>query len=107
MNTIIVTEGAWSLRTLYLSANTPSKRALVGYMLKTRRADDMVYGGALYLLRDIETCKGIYYLKPECEMHKAKQIIHITEMALAGQYNRFALSKREIRKILKHMKKGR
>lgn len=107
MKNIQIIEGAWNLKSLYKEANTPAKRALVGYMVKTCKADDATFGGALYLLRDIETRKGneIYYLELCTKANKAKQIVHITEMALEGKYKHFALSKREIKKMIKHLER--
>lgn len=106
LKNIQIIEGAWCLEALYKEANTPAKRALVGYMLKTCKADNTLYGGALYLLRDIESCKGnIYCLEPCMNADKAKKIIHIAEMSLEGKYKRFTLSKREIRKMLKHLER--
>ena len=105
MKNIQITEGAWCLKSLYQAANTPATRALVGYMLKTCKAENVIYGGALYLLKDIEACKGnIYYLELCTNANDAKKIIHIAEKSLEGKYKHFALSKREIRKTLKRIK---
>lgn len=106
MKNIQIAEGAWCLKSLYQAAHTPATRALVGYMLKTCRTDDIKYGSALYLLRDIEACKitELYYLETCVPANEAKQIIRIVESALQGKYKNFALSKREVKKILRNIK---
>lgn len=106
MKNIEVSEGAWCVSSLYKSATTPATRALVGYMVKTNKIDSTLFGGALYLLKDIEECKDkqIYYLELCTSADKAKQMVHIAESALKGRFKKFTLSKREIRKILKNIK---
>lgn len=106
MKNIEVLEGAWCIKSLYQAATTPATRALVGYMVKTNKVDSTLFGGALYLLKDLEECgnKQIYYLELCTNADKAKRMVYIAESARKGKFKRFALSRKAIRKTLKCIK---
>lgn len=97
MKTVKVIECGWNLELLYKEAiRTKARRGLFGYMLRTGRCDNLTFGGAFYLLQQLETVWGkeAYTLKPETA--NAKEIIAVAEVAMAGGFNKFALSKREM-----------
>ena len=96
MKTIKVMETKWDILPLYQAAITKASRGLLGYMIKTGRSDDLIFGGAFSLLREIESCHGLYRLK----LHgNYKEIIYITEIAQNGGFDKFAISKTEIKRI--------
>ena len=100
MTIIHVSEMGWDIKSLYSNADTKAKRGLMGYMMRTGRSDDLVFGGAFALVRDIEaySCHGNVYKLSICSP-RAKEIIAIAETAMAGGFDKFAFSKREIRRI--------
>lgn len=99
MKIIKVMETKWDINELYAKANTKNLRGLLGYMIKTGRSDDLTFGGAFSLLREIEECREIYRLKIHAKNHR--EIIAITEVAQNGGFDRFAISKKEIRTMFK------
>lgn len=109
LKNIQIAEGAWCLKSFYQAATTPATRALVGYMIKTCKTDDILYSSALYLLKDIESCKAneLYYLETCIPANKTKEIVHIVESARQGKYKKFAIRKKEIKKILRNINKER
>ena len=96
MKTIKVMETKWDVLPLYEAATTKARRGLLGYMIKTGRSDDLIFGGAFSLLRDIEECHGLYRLKL---YGNYKEIAYITEVAQNGGFDKFAISKMEIKRI--------
>ena len=105
MKIIKVMETVYDIKTLYKEASTQAQRALVGYMLKTGKTNDVILGGAFTLVKDVERCKGKLYklITRTAAEENEKQIISIAETAMAGGFNQFALSKREIRRTLKRI----
>lgn len=89
-----------SCREMYERASTPAQRALLGFIVKTGRTADPVYGGAFNLLCDIEDCNGIYILNPQVEGEVANEIGLIAEAAKCGVYKKYKLSNWTILKIL-------
>lgn len=92
------------IRDLYRKANTPAKRALVGYITKAGETSNAIFGGAFQLLCDVERCmdKGdIYMIHNYVDREIAMQIAHIAQMALDGKFDAFALRKAEIDAIVK------
>ena len=100
MKAIKVQELQHDIRVLYAKANTKSQRALLGYMVKLGYARDPIFGGAFSLLCAIEGYAGIYYLIPNTDHDIANEIVHIAEAAMAGLWDEFAFSEREIDTIL-------
>lgn len=100
MKAIKVQEMQHDIRVLYAKANTKSQRALLGYMLKLGYTREPTFGGAFSLLCAIEGYAGIYYLIPNTDPKVVDEIIYIAEAAMAGLWDRFALSEREIDDIL-------
>ena len=96
MKTIKVMETKWDVLPLYEAATTKARRGLLGYMIKTGRSDDLIFGGAFSLLMEIENCPGLYRLKL---YGNYKEIAYITEVAQNGGFDKFAISKSEIKRI--------
>lgn len=104
MKTIKVMESGWNLKLLYSEAiETKARRGLFGYMLRTGRCDNTVLGGAFYLLRQLESVWGkeAYTLKLESNSATAKEIIAVAEFAMAGGFDRFAPTRREMMRTMK------
>lgn len=80
-------------------ANTKSQRALLGYMAKGGFIRDPMYVGAFRLVREIESCDGIYVLETEEKPKVAMEIINIAEAAMKGMWDDFAFTEREIKNI--------
>lgn len=100
MKKISVRQNYYDIQALYKKANTKTQRALLGYMVKGGYASDPVYGGAFTLVREIESYAGIYILETTENSKTTKEIIHIAESAMAGLWDEFAFSEREINTIL-------
>lgn len=86
-------------KSLYKKANTKSQRALLGYMAKGGFIRDPIYGGAFKLLKEIESCDGIYVLETEEKSKITMEIISIAEAAMKGMWDEFAFTEREIKII--------
>ena len=84
---------------LYKKANTKSLRALLGYMAKGGFIRDPIYGGAFRLLKEIESCDGIYIIQSNEKSKVAMEIINIADAAMHGLWDDFAFSEREIKTI--------
>lgn len=89
---------------LYKKANTMEQRGLAGYIIKAGETYNPVLGGAFKVLRDIQYCMSvseIYRLYPLVDSTTEKKILHIAQMALDGQFDRFAISERERQTTIK------
>ena len=104
MKIIRVMETGSNIHYLYEHAKTPNQRALLGYIIRKGYSDDLVFGGAFHLLREIERAKAknIVY-KLSIETPYGRQIIECAELAQQGAFNRFTLSAREVRKCIRLM----
>lgn len=104
MKNIFITATPWDVKSLYQESSTPARRALLGYMLKTGNTNDSVLGGAFSLVRDVEMRNGkLYRVIPQVSRSQEKEIIAIAETAMAGGLKSFALTKREIKRTLRHI----
>lgn len=102
MKTVKVMECGWDLKFLYREAiRTKPRRGLFGYMLRTGRCDNLTFGGAFYLLQQLESVWGKEAYNLKLESAVAKEIIAIAEVALAGGFDKFAPSKREMANTIK------
>lgn len=80
-------------------ANTKSQRALLGYMAKGGFIRDPIYVGAFRLVREIESCDGIYVIETTENPKVAMEIINIAEATMKGMWDEFAFHEREIKNI--------
>lgn len=106
MKTIKVMATVSDIRTLYKKANTPTQRALLGYMTKAGVVTDPIFGGAFNLLRSIEWCMEgnvIYNLYPLEDSVITKKIVHVTQLALDGEFDSFSIKAKEIDNIIRCM----
>jgi hypothetical protein len=104
MKTITINAIPWDVKSLYQESSTPTRRALLGYMLKTGNTNDATLGGAFSLIRDIEMRNGkLYRIVSQVSHKQEKEIISIAETAMAGGLKSFALTKREIKSTLRHI----
>ena len=104
--TIKVYDVIYEPTALYRKANTPSQRALVGYIIKAGMMNDPIFGGAFMVLHAIERCmqnEEIYELYNCVESETKKKILHIAQLALDGKFDRFAISEKERNAILKNL----
>lgn len=102
--TIKIIDTTFETLTLYRKANTPEQKALAGYIIKAGETCSPILGGAFKVLRDIQHCMDvneIYRLYSLVDSTTEKEIIHIAQMALDGQFNRFAITERERQATIK------
>jgi len=102
MKTITINEVGWDLHLLYREAiQTKARRGLFGYMLRTGRADNLIFGGAFQLLKQLEPVWGKEAYSLRSATSATRDIIAIVEVALAGGFDRFALSRKEMQRTIK------
>ena len=105
MKNIKVMATVYNLSELYkVSSKSKARRGLFGYMLHTARPDNQVCGGAMRLVEDLESVGSNLYKLNLVDKY-GKEIVAVAEVALAGGFNKFALSKKEINKTLKSIVK--
>lgn len=96
---IHVIETGYDIRSLYSKANTPKSRALVGYMVRKGYADDLILGGALRLLHEVEKATERNLVYNLCiESAHAKEIIQVVDLCRQGYFDKYSMTAREIRK---------
>ena len=103
MKTIRVQQTYYTLPELYrVAAGSKARRCLLGYMLKTGRADNTVFGGAMALLCGLGTLgeNEVYTLDKRETLAVNKEILSLAEAAMAGCFHEFEMSQREIHKII-------
>lgn len=91
------------VRFMYQKARTKAQKALLGYIVKSGRVSDPIFGGAFNLLHETEKCianNRLYNLCFECDTDVATQISNIVEQASLGAYNKYAFTRWDIAKIL-------
>lgn len=96
--TIKIYDITYDTLTLYRKANTTAQRALAGYIIKSGKVFDPIFGGAFALLRSIERCNAsgeIYELYSVVDDQTKKKIIHVAQLALDGKLDKFTVSERE------------
>ena len=104
MKIIEVIPTSYNIKVLYQNANTKPRRALLGYMLQMGHTDDLTLGGAFNLLGELsEIPKAETYRLVWDNEESAMDIITATEMAKAGAFRKFALSRREVKRITKNI----
>jgi hypothetical protein len=104
MKIIKLSDTVYDIRALYRKANTPSQRALVGYIIKAGLTGDTIFGGAFKLLCDVERCMDngeIYMIQSYVDKETEKKISHVAQLALDGKFDGFAIRKAEMETIIK------
>ena len=106
MKTIKIYNISYDIKTLYRKANSPAQRALAGYMIKSGQTYDPIFGGAFHFLRVVERCvatEEIYEIYNCTDDETKQKIIHIAQLAIDGDLDKFVLSEREINNTLKSL----
>jgi len=104
--TIKVYDAIYDTVSIYKNANTPAQRALAGYIIKSGRTGDPIFGGALALLHNIEHCNAnreIYKLYSLVDRETEKKIIHVAQITMDGKFDRFAISEKERQDTIKYL----
>lgn len=105
MKSISVMDTYWDLKRLYQeAAASKARRGLFGYMLKTGRTDNTIFGGAFKLVCDLEDVPKHSAYKLKIESASGKEIIAAAEVALAGGFDQFAPPIKEIKKTCRALK---
>ena len=97
MKEIQITCITYAPKALYQKAKSKNQRALLGYMLTEGYVRDYRYGGAFRLITEVESADGVYHISTVEPPKVTAEIIRIAESAMAGLYDGFTLSEREIR----------
>ena len=87
---------------LYRLAKTTNQRALVGYMTKTGKVFNPIFGGAFNMLCNVEWCmknNQLYALDSLEDSKTTSMIIDVVQKALEGKYNSFSFDEKEINNI--------
>ena len=106
MKIIKIFDSIYDPHTLYSKASTDSLQALTGYIIKTGKVNDPIFGGAFALLCGIEHCNAngeIYKLYPMVDEETERKIIHVAQLALDGKLDKFAISETECKKIIRYL----
>ena len=105
MKTIEVKSRGFHIKSLYQAASgSLSRRALLGFMVKTGNTNNFTFGGAMALIRDIENCNRndeIYRLN--MTSYESTNIVFIAEKAMSGEMDELAMSEREIARIIRQL----
>ena len=85
---------------LYQKVNVTSihQRSLLGYMVTNGYLRDPIYGGAFSLLMELEDCDEVpIVIQKISDNEKAQEIVSITDIAMTGGFDEFALDAKFIR----------
>ena len=106
MKTIKLYDTTYDIMTLYRKAKTPAQRARAGYIVKAGQIHNTIFGGAFCFLCNVEKCMNteeIYEIYSFVDDTTKKQIVHIAQLAIDGELDKFAMSEREIRETIKNL----
>lgn len=76
-----------------------AQRSLCGYMIMAGISHNPIYGGAFHVLRNIEKAMAdeqIYNFISLVSVQDQKAILEIAQKALDGDFDKFAMTEREI-----------
>ena len=105
MKRITVMDTYWDIKMLYReAAQSKARRGLFGYMLRTGKMENAVFGGAFRLICDLESVPKHSAYRLRVETANGKEIIAAAELAMAGGFDRFALPAREIKRTCRNLK---
>lgn len=102
--TIKVDHKIFETLTLYKRAETSAQKALAGYIIRSGKVNDKYLGGAFHVLRQIERCNEngeVYELYPIVSSEEKKKIIGYVQMAMDGDFDKFAMSESERKNMIK------
>ena len=106
MKTIKLYDTTYDILTLYRKANTSAQRALAGYIIKGGYIHNPIFGGAFHFLREVERCMRTEEIYEICSLVNPdikRQIVHIAQLAIDGDLDKFAMSEREIKETIKQL----
>lgn len=104
--TIKINHHTFETLTLYKRATTEAERALAGYIIRSGKANDPILGGAFHVLCKIERCNEegeIYELYNLLSAEEKRKILNYAQMALDGELDKFMISEKECRDMVKHL----
>lgn len=108
MRNIKLNTKTYDTLTLLRKTDTKSvaQRGLCGYMIMAGISHNPIYGGAFHVLRNIEKAvddEQIYNFIPYVSPAEQKAILEIAQKALDGDYDKFAMSERNINTNIKSL----
>lgn len=111
MTEIKVAPTYYTITDLYKTVNGGSRamRGLFGYMMKTGRLNDVIFGGAVALLNDLEKLdkNEVYQVKvdPGYSSPSLQDITELVKAARAGVFKPYEIPQRDISKTLSAVSK--
>lgn len=106
MKIIKLYDTTYDILTLYRKAKSPAQRALAGYIVKSGNIHNPIFGGAFHFLREVERAmwdNEIYDIHPYVDDITKRQIIHVAQLAIDGDLDKFAMSERQIKDTIKYL----
>lgn len=105
MKSIRVQQTYYTMPELYrAAAGSKARRGLAGYMIKTGRADNTVFGGAMALLCGLDTLDKheVYSLDKRENSQINKEILGLAEAAMAGCFHAdYEMPEKEVRRMIR------
>jgi len=108
MKTIKVMPVYYKPSMLYSCVATKAMRDLAGYMVHTGRINDTTFGGALYLLTDLDLYgrDSVPIIQNKCQdLQTFRNIVAVAEAAKAGAFRKYTMSKRNMIRTAKQIQK--
>lgn len=111
MTEIKVAPTYYTITDLYKTVNGGSRamRGLFGYMMKTGRLNDVIFGGAVHLLGDLEKLdkNEVYQVTYDsaCPVPEIQDISELVKAARAGAFKPYEIPQRDISKTLSAVSK--
>lgn len=106
MKTIKLYDTTYDVLTLYRKAKTPAQRALAGYIVKSGQIHNPLFGGAFHFLREVERCMNteeIYEIYSYVDEITKRQIVHLAQIAIDGELDKFSMSEKEITNTIRNL----
>lgn len=105
MKTLVVQQTYYTIPDIYrLAAGSRARRGLAGYMIKTGRGDNTVFGGAMHLLCALESLdkNELYNLEHRENAKINREIMSLAEAALAGCFQKdYEIPERECKRMIR------
>lgn len=109
MKTIKVQQTYYTIPELYrVASGSKARRGLAGYMIKTGRGDNTVFGGAIALLCGLESLdkNEVYSLDKRENAQTNKEIMSLAEAALAGCFHKdYEIPEKEVQSMIRNFNK--
>ena len=102
--TIKINHHVYDTLTLYKRASTDNQKGLVGFIIKSGKANDPILGGAFNVLRKIEHCNEVgevYELYNLLDSEEKRKVLDYVQMAMDEEFTPYMISETERRNMIK------